>query len=232
MTPTTTTTRLWGGLLSTRSNSCIPTESRCHHPLLHHVKLYLLRQNKNMGQCGRIVIHDSHIAYSPSQLLVQNPIPKLDCLSLCHPLGNCNQPSHTSVCFAKTLTILSFKLLKTPQLLCLHPLVVLLQLQEELRDRVKQRWGNNMCARTRSRWCCNITTSNTTMSNRYIGWRPMLLPLLNLSSMISPKLMIIIHQRILQVLKQSLPCQKGWEQSSVMQHLHITPRIKLLNEVL
>jgi hypothetical protein len=44
--------------------------------------------------------------------------------------------------------------------------------------------------------------------------------------------MIIIHQRTFQVLKQSLPCQEGWEQFGVTQHLHIAPRIKLLNEVL
>jgi hypothetical protein len=104
-----------------------------------------------MGQCGSIITHENHITYSLSQLLVQNPIPKLDCLSLHHPLGNYNQLSHMSVCLAKTFTSLSLKLLKTLQLLCLHPLVVLLQLQEELRDKVKRRWGNNLCACTRSR---------------------------------------------------------------------------------
>ncbi len=106
-----------------------------------HVKLYLFRQNKHIGQCGRIVTHENHIAYFSSQLLVQNPIPKLDYLSLCHPLGNYNQPSHTNVCLAKILTNLPFKFLETLQLLCFHPLVVLLQLQEKLRDKVKQRWG-------------------------------------------------------------------------------------------
>jgi hypothetical protein len=55
-------------------------------------------------------------------------------------------------------------------------LVVLLQPQEELRDKVKQRWGNNLCAHTRSRWCSNTTTNSTTVSNRYIGWKPMLFP--------------------------------------------------------
>jgi hypothetical protein len=109
----------------------------------------------------------------------------------------------------KTLTSLLLKLLKTLQLLRLHPIVVLLQLEEELCDRVKQRWGNNLCACTRSRRCNSTTTSDITMSNRHIGWRPMLLSRFNLSSMISPKLMIIIHQRTLQVLKQSLPCQEN-----------------------
>jgi len=192
-----------------RSSNYIPIESRCHHPLLHHVKLLFIRQSKHMGQCGRIVTHESHISCSSSQLLVQNPIPKLYCLSFRHPLGNCNQPSHMNVCLAKTFISLPFKFLKTPQLLHLHPLVVLLQPQKEFRDRVKQRWGNNLCACTRSRRCNSTTTSNTTVSNRYIGWRPMLPPLLNLSNMISPKLMIIIHRRTLQVLKESLPCQEG-----------------------
>jgi hypothetical protein len=36
-----------------------------------------------------------------------------------------------------------------------------------------------------------------TVSNRHIGWRPMLPPRLNLSSMISLKLMIIIHWKTL-----------------------------------
>jgi len=124
----------------------------------------------------------------------------LDYLSLRHPLGNYNQSSHTSVCFAKTLTNLPLKLLKILQLLGLHPLVVLLQLQENLHDRVKQRWGN-MCAHTMSSWHSSTTSSNTTVSNRHIGWRPMLPPCLNLNNMISPKLMIIIHRRTLQVLK-------------------------------
>jgi len=143
---------------------------------------------------------------SPLQFLVQNFIPKLDCLSLCHPLSNYNQPSHLSVCLAKTLTSLPLKFLKTPQLLRLHPLVVLLQPKKRLCDKVKQRWGNNLCVRIKNRRCSSTTTSNTTVSNRYIRWRLTLPPLLNLSSMISPKLMIIIHQRTLQVLKQSLPC--------------------------
>jgi hypothetical protein len=56
-------------------------------------------------------------------------------------LGNYNQPSRTSVCLAKILISLPLKFLKTPQLLRLHPLVVLLQLQKELHDRVKRRWG-------------------------------------------------------------------------------------------
>jgi hypothetical protein len=154
-----------------------------------------------MGQCGRIVTHESHIAYSLSQLLVQNPIPKLGCMSLRHPLGNFNQPSHTSVCFAKTLTSLLLKLLKTPQLFRLHPLVFILQPQEKLHDRVKWRWRNNLCACTKSRQCNSTTTSNTTVNNRHIGWRPMLLPHLNLNSMISLKLMIMIHRKTLQVLK-------------------------------
>jgi hypothetical protein len=94
-----------------------------------------------MGQCGRIITHESHIAYSPSQLLVQNPIPKLDCLSFRHPLGNCNQPSHTSVYLAKTLTNLPLKVLKTLQLFRFHPLVVLLEPQEKLRDRVNEGGG-------------------------------------------------------------------------------------------
>ncbi len=192
-----------------RSSNYIPIESKCHHLLLHHVKLYFFRQSKHMGQCGKIVTHESHIACSSSQLLIQNPIPKLDCLNFNHPLGNCNQPSHTSVCLAKTFINLSLKFLKIPQLLRLHPLVVLLQPQKELCDRVKQRWGNNLCARTRSRRCNSTTISNTIVSNRYIGWRPILPPLLNLSNMISPKLMTIIHRRTLQVLKQSLPCQEG-----------------------
>jgi hypothetical protein len=153
-----------------------------------------------MGQCGRIITYESHIAYFPLQILVQNPIPKLDCLSLHHPLGNYNQPLHMSVCLVKTLISLSFKLLKIPQFR-LHPLVIILQPQEKFHDRVKQRWGNNLCARIRSRRHSNTTTSNTTVSNRHIGWRPMLLPCLNLNSMIFSKLMIIIHQRTLQVLK-------------------------------
>jgi hypothetical protein len=41
-----------------------------------------------------------------------------------------------SVCLANTLICLSFKLLKTPQLLRLHPLVVLFQPQEEFCDKV------------------------------------------------------------------------------------------------
>ncbi len=41
-----------------------------------------------------------------------------------------------SVCLTKTFTSLPLKFLKTPQLLRLHPLVVLLQPQKELRDRV------------------------------------------------------------------------------------------------
>jgi hypothetical protein len=180
-------------MLSTKNSCCIPIESRCHHLLLHHVKLYLLRQSKHMGQCRRIVTHESHITYSLSQILVQNPIPKLDCLRLCHPLGNYNQPLHTSVCLVKIFTSFPFKLLKTPQLLCLHPLVVLLQLQEEFHDRVKWRWGSYLCARTRSRRHSSTTASNTTMSNKHMGWRPMLPPHLNLDSMISSKLMIIIH---------------------------------------
>ncbi len=89
-----------------------------------------------MGQCGRIITHESHIAYSTSQLFVQNPIPKLDYLSFRHPLGNYNQPSHTNVCLAKTLISFPLKLLKTPQLLHLHPLVVVLQPQKKLCDRV------------------------------------------------------------------------------------------------
>ncbi len=124
-----------------RGSSCILIESGCHHPFFHHVKLYLFKQSKYTSQCGRIVIHESHIAYFSSQLLVQNPIAKLNCLSLHHLLGNYNQLSHTSVCLAKTFTSLPLKLLKTLQLLHLHPLVVILQPQEKLRDRVKRRRG-------------------------------------------------------------------------------------------
>ncbi len=145
-------------------------------------------------------------------LSVTTPCPeshtKIGLLEPPSPPGNCYQPSHTSVCLAKTLISLPLKFLKTPQLLRLHPLVVFFQPPKELRDRVKRRWGNNLCARTESKRCSSTTTSNTTVSNRYIGWRPMLLPLLNLNNMISPKLMIIIHRKTLQVLKQSLPCQK------------------------
>src|SRR5450759_4673897 len=90
---------------------------------------------------------------------------------------------------------------------------VLPQLLEELRHRVEWRWSNpSSCTRTcprlggRSTTCttCNRRT-HTTMGDRDITRRPVQPPRLNLSIKVPSKLMIVVHRRTLEMLKQPLP---------------------------
>jgi len=48
----------------------------------------------------------------------------------------------------------------------------------------------------------------------------------------TPKFVVIVHQFFFQMLEQPLPCHEGCEQLWITHLLHITPIIKLLDEVI
>jgi hypothetical protein len=48
----------------------------------------------------------------------------------------------------------------------------------------------------------------------------------------TPEFITIIHKQPFQMLKQTLLCHEGCEQLGIMHLLHITPTIKLMDEII
>lgn len=71
------------------------------------------------------------------EILVQNPILKLNNLGLCDSLNHYDQPLHTSIGLSKILMRFALKLLQSVKFFNLHPLIVDVQLPEELYNCVK-----------------------------------------------------------------------------------------------
>jgi hypothetical protein len=75
------------------------------------------------------------------KFLVQDPIPKLDCLGFYDTLCHHDQPTHPCIGFSQTLMGLIMEILQTPQLFNPNPLVILPQLMEEFHNWVKyEQW--------------------------------------------------------------------------------------------
>jgi hypothetical protein len=129
------------------------------HDLCHHARCHT---------CHQWIQHN--VLHLMFEILVQNPIPKLNSLGLCDSLNHFDQSLHISIGLSQTFMRFALKFLQSAKFLSLHPLIICAQLPIELYNCVKHkqnsnhnyssnRGGRNCSAIPRTIiWCCYINT--------------------------------------------------------------------------